>query len=137
MINKGQFRQTRAGQFLASLKERFSPEVIFDMYCFISLYLELSIKAKRNKGFYSNNQNAITQLEQFRKTLEETRASILLAHTAVKKISGNNAAVVTEAINNANISIALINYNDNAIIHFTEALARFIKSGEPRWRPIY
>ncbi|MCF8358710.1 MAG: hypothetical protein K9H26_08140 [Prolixibacteraceae bacterium] len=91
--------------------------------------------AKQNEDFSNNNQNTITQLEQFRKTLEETRASILLAHAAVKKINGNNATVVTEAMNNANISIAQIDYNDNAIIHFTEALARFIKSSEPPVQP--
>lgn len=48
MINKGQFQQTRSGQYLASLKSKFSPEVLVDMYCYFSTYLDLSIKAKRN-----------------------------------------------------------------------------------------
>ena len=48
MINKGQLSETRAGEYLTSLKTRFSPEIIVDMYCYIRLYLELSIKAKRN-----------------------------------------------------------------------------------------
>ncbi len=48
MINKGRFSDTRAGEYLASLKSRFAGETIFDMYCYIQLYLELSIKAKRN-----------------------------------------------------------------------------------------
>jgi len=48
MINKGQFLTTRSGEYLASLKSRFPRETIFDMYCFIRIYLELSIKAKRN-----------------------------------------------------------------------------------------
>jgi RsiW-degrading membrane proteinase PrsW (M82 family) len=48
MINKGQFMTTRSGKFVESLKSRFSGEVIIDMYCFIGLYLDLSIKAKRN-----------------------------------------------------------------------------------------
>ncbi|MCF8358706.1 MAG: PrsW family intramembrane metalloprotease [Prolixibacteraceae bacterium] len=78
MINKGQFRQTRAGKFLVSLKERFAPEVIFDMYCFISLYLELSIKAKRNimlkeNGFATIKEPDIdiklTELKQLRKQI--------------------------------------------------------------------
>ena len=46
MIRKGQFSQTKAGTFLISLKQHFPGEVVLDMYCFISLYLELSIKAK-------------------------------------------------------------------------------------------
>lgn len=48
MIKKGNFSQTKAGEYLASLKSRFSSEIIFDMYCYIQLYLELSVKAKRN-----------------------------------------------------------------------------------------
>lgn len=48
MMRKGQFRNTRAGEYLASLKKHFSPETLVDMYWFFTLYLELSIKAKRN-----------------------------------------------------------------------------------------
>jgi RsiW-degrading membrane proteinase PrsW (M82 family) len=48
MIHKGQFLTTRSGKFVESLKARFSGEVIIDMYCFIGLYLDLSVKAKRN-----------------------------------------------------------------------------------------
>jgi len=46
MIRKGQFSHTKTGSFLVSLKAHFAGEVVLDMYCFISLYLELSIKAK-------------------------------------------------------------------------------------------
>lgn len=46
MIRKGQFSQTKTGSFLISLKAHFPGEVVLDMYCFISLYLELSMKAK-------------------------------------------------------------------------------------------
>jgi protease PrsW len=46
MIRKGQFSRTKTGSFLVSLKAHFQGEVVLDMYCFISLYLELSIKAK-------------------------------------------------------------------------------------------
>ena len=46
MIRKGQFAQTKTGSFLVSLKTHFPGEVVLDMYCFISLYLELSMKAK-------------------------------------------------------------------------------------------
>jgi RsiW-degrading membrane proteinase PrsW (M82 family) len=46
MIKKGRFSETKAGLFLLSVKHYFPKEVVFDMYCFISLYLELSMKAK-------------------------------------------------------------------------------------------
>lgn len=48
MIRQGRFRNTRAGEYLASIKQYFAAEMIVDMYCYIALYLELSIKAKRN-----------------------------------------------------------------------------------------
>lgn len=48
MIRKGKFISTKAGEYLKSLKDHFKPETIVDMYCYIELYLDLSIKAKRN-----------------------------------------------------------------------------------------
>ncbi|NCC73170.1 MAG: PrsW family intramembrane metalloprotease [Sphingobacteriia bacterium] len=48
MIRAGRFTTTKSGTYLSTLKNHFSPEVLVDMYCFISLYMELSIKAKRN-----------------------------------------------------------------------------------------
>lgn len=48
MIRQGAFSDTRAGTYLISLKKHFNPEMMVDLYCYISLYLELSIKAKRN-----------------------------------------------------------------------------------------
>ncbi|MDD2559573.1 MAG: PrsW family glutamic-type intramembrane protease [Bacteroidales bacterium] len=47
-MKKGQLSQTRTGEYLAQLKSRFRGETILDMYCYIQLYLELSIRAKRN-----------------------------------------------------------------------------------------
>jgi protease PrsW len=48
MIRVGKFRDTKAGNYLASLRQHFPPDVVVDMYCLSSLFLELSIKAKRN-----------------------------------------------------------------------------------------
>jgi protease PrsW len=47
-MNRGEFSNSKSGQYLASLKAFFPAEMIVDMYCFISVYLELSIKSKRN-----------------------------------------------------------------------------------------
>ncbi|MBL7138024.1 MAG: PrsW family intramembrane metalloprotease [Bacteroidales bacterium] len=46
MINHGKFSKTRAGAYLLSIKDHFPKEVVVDMYCFMTLYLELSVKAK-------------------------------------------------------------------------------------------
>lgn len=48
IIQKGNFSKSKAGKYLVSLKSRFPKETIFDIYCYIQLYLELSVKAKRN-----------------------------------------------------------------------------------------
>jgi len=45
-IRKGELSSTHAGIYLEEIKERFSPEVFFDMLCYVSEYLELSIAAK-------------------------------------------------------------------------------------------
>lgn len=46
MIKKGDFKSTRAGKYILSIKSKFTPEVILDMLAYIQLHLELSIKAK-------------------------------------------------------------------------------------------
>jgi len=46
MIRQGKFSETRSGNYLLSIRKHFTGEVVFDLYCFISLYTELSIKAK-------------------------------------------------------------------------------------------
>lgn len=45
---KGEFSTTSAGQYLLSVKDQFKPEVFFDMYCYVKVFLELSLTAKRN-----------------------------------------------------------------------------------------
>ena len=45
-LKNGRFSETRAGEYFHSIKDRFSPEIIVDLLCYIQLYLELSIKAK-------------------------------------------------------------------------------------------
>ncbi|MFH1297986.1 MAG: PrsW family glutamic-type intramembrane protease [Bacteroidota bacterium] len=46
MIKHGRFANTRAGNYLMSIKDHFPKEVVVDIYCFMALYLELSVKAK-------------------------------------------------------------------------------------------
>jgi hypothetical protein len=48
MINRGELSSTKAGKYFLSIKEQFSKEVIVDMYCYLRIYMELSIKAKSN-----------------------------------------------------------------------------------------
>lgn len=55
MMNRGEMLSTKAGKYLYSLKTSFPPESILDLYCYIQLYLELSIKAKRNLMLREND----------------------------------------------------------------------------------
>lgn len=78
MIRRGEFAKTRAGQYLSSIKHHYAPEVIVDMYWYISLYLELSIKAKRNMMLRENDlpiipekgiKEKLIELKQLRKQI--------------------------------------------------------------------
>jgi hypothetical protein len=78
MIRKGKFSETKAGSFLVSIKKHFHPEVVLDIYCFISLYMELSIKAKSILMLKENDlpipsdpgiQNKLQELKNLRKSI--------------------------------------------------------------------
>lgn len=78
MIRKGKFSQTKAGTYLVNLKQHFEPEMIVDLYCYVSLYLELSIISKRNimlkeQGFPIIKEpdilDKLTELQQLRKQI--------------------------------------------------------------------
>jgi RsiW-degrading membrane proteinase PrsW (M82 family) len=45
-IQEGNLSQTKTGEFLLSVKDSFSPEVFFDVICYVKLNVELSIAAK-------------------------------------------------------------------------------------------
>jgi RsiW-degrading membrane proteinase PrsW (M82 family) len=45
-INSGKVFQTKVGEYLHSLKNRFPGEVVADMLCYVRIHLELAIRAK-------------------------------------------------------------------------------------------
>ena len=45
-IRAGRFRETKAGQYLYSLKEHLPGETLADIFCYLQIYLELSARAK-------------------------------------------------------------------------------------------
>ncbi|MCF8297423.1 MAG: PrsW family intramembrane metalloprotease [Saprospiraceae bacterium] len=73
MIKKGKFSTTKTGEFLLSIKDRYTPEIVFDMYCYISLYLELSIRAKSNLMLKENGL-PVQKDEGLKNKLEELKA---------------------------------------------------------------
>lgn len=77
-IKKGGLSSTNAGIYLLSIKDAFEPEVFFDIFCYISEYLELSITAKSNlimkeAGFpvqrSPQTQARITELKALRRNI--------------------------------------------------------------------
>lgn len=45
-INSGSFSESKIGQFLEDLKQKFSGPVVVDMLCYLRLYTELALRAK-------------------------------------------------------------------------------------------
>lgn len=55
-ILSGEFKSTRAGEYLSDLRERFEGPVLVDMLCYLRIYTELALRAKgvlmmRQHGF--------------------------------------------------------------------------------------
>lgn len=46
LLDSGKFSDSRAGQYLFALRERFSGEVVADLLCYLRLYVELALRAK-------------------------------------------------------------------------------------------
>lgn len=46
LIDSGEFRESRIGQYLESLRTRFPPAVVGDMFCMLQIHHELAIRAK-------------------------------------------------------------------------------------------
>ncbi len=56
IMDAGELSESPIGQYIATLKEQFSPEVLVDMLCYLRLHVELAISAKgllmmREAGF--------------------------------------------------------------------------------------
>ncbi len=56
MITSGNIGSTSLGQYLQTLSDRFKPEVVVDLLCYLRIYLELAVQAKgilmmREAGF--------------------------------------------------------------------------------------
>lgn len=81
-MKQGKLQTTNAGQYLLMAKERFQPEVFFDICVFLGLYLEISIAAKsrmimKESGLdlplseeeHKANAAKITELKSLRKNI--------------------------------------------------------------------
>jgi hypothetical protein len=46
IINAGRISESRIGAYVDTLKQRFTPEVLLDLLCYLRLHVELAISAK-------------------------------------------------------------------------------------------
>ena len=86
-FKRGEFSGTRAGEYMLTLKERFEPEVFFDMYCYVQNYLELSIAARSNLILKEagidpvrdpENQARLREMQDLRKRIGPTAVQSLI-----------------------------------------------------------
>lgn len=92
-IRKGGLANTNAGKYLLSIKDAFEPETFFDICCYISEYLELSITAKSNLLLKESGFPVIHS--------EETKARIKEL-TALKQRIGKAGVTAVQPIVNIN-----------------------------------
>jgi protease PrsW len=80
-IDTGVVSETKVGQYLQSLREKFPGEMVADMLCMLRIHLELSIRAKgillmREHGFKPKEEPDIrekfTELEYLEKSVGKT-----------------------------------------------------------------
>jgi RsiW-degrading membrane proteinase PrsW (M82 family) len=96
-IRTGHMSETAAGQYLGTVRSRFSPEVIVDMMCLLRLRAELGIRAKglllmREAGFDAEPDPAaretFTELRYLEKSIGRTgmRALSPFIHTSTRDL---------------------------------------------------
>ena len=81
MINTGKTSESRIGEYLKSLQERFPGEVVADMLCMLRIHLELSVRAKgmllmREAGFKTQRdpdvEERLTELKYLERSIGKT-----------------------------------------------------------------
>ena len=98
-IKTGNFKDTPAGQYMLTLKDKFDPEIFFDMCCYTYEYLELSIAAKSrlimldagldmplDKKTKADNKARINELSALKKNIGFTAGSALRPIVNLKEI---------------------------------------------------
>lgn len=81
LLQSDRISSTKIGAYLQTLKNSFSAEIVVDIFCYLRLHLELSIKAKglllmREAGFKPaldpETKNTLTELHSLEKNIGRT-----------------------------------------------------------------
>ncbi|MCD4679972.1 MAG: PrsW family intramembrane metalloprotease [Bacteroidales bacterium] len=87
MIRKGEFLQSKPGKYLISIRQKFSKFVVLDMLSYISLYLELSVRAKGNLMLKESGLPVKKDIEVTTKLLELKSLEKNIGKTGLMAIS--------------------------------------------------
>lgn len=92
MIRDGRISDTRSGKYLLAIKDRFVQEVVFDILCYIRIYLELSIRAKTNlmlkeSGFPVKNDDVKDKLNELKYLTKNIGKAGLLAISPILRMN--------------------------------------------------
>jgi len=96
MIRKGKFIDTRSGEYLMTIKNRFSGLVVVDLFAYISLYLELSIRAKSKLMLHEagldvpRDEEISLKLDELKSLEKNIGITGLLAISPILRISRKN-----------------------------------------------
>lgn len=83
--------------------------------------LEVAIKASENLSDFKNvNSTIINNLKQYQKSIGQSRADLLLALNALQSADIIEPADFGAILNNANMAIAQMDYNDETIVNFID-----------------
>jgi hypothetical protein len=77
--------------------------------------------------FKSSNQQVISGLKNYRKNIDQSRNDLLLAVFTLHNLTEENEGAIGSVLNNANLAITQLSYNDNVVTRFTEESGIFIK----------
>lgn len=100
----------------------------YGMVAQLSILVDSAIVAsEQNVDFNKENAQVVRGLKAYTKNIENPRAELLLAVLTLQNIDEVNEAAIGTILNNANMAIARLTYNENVIANFTSAALEFIK----------
>ncbi|MCF8358709.1 MAG: hypothetical protein K9H26_08135 [Prolixibacteraceae bacterium] len=99
----------------------------YNMAAQLSALIDSAIIASEQiDAFMQANQALIKGLKINKKNIENPRAELLLAVLTLQNISEIESAAISTILNNANMAIARLTYNENIITEFTKAAQEYI-----------
>lgn len=105
-IRKGAFSDTPPGQYLLSIKEQFQPDTVLDMYCYISLFLELSLTAK---GRLMMNEAGIPPKPLTEEQKQDIRSKVQELKQLKRNIGPTGVIALKPIIGQTNVDEWLVN----------------------------